>query len=530
MSLPCAVLATVLGFAPVALANSGGGPPWTSGGGFPGERDCAMCHQGSATNSGPGSLELLIGESVAAEYRYKAGETANLLVRFRDKHATRIGFQLTLRSGDGCGQAGGLSAGPSRAGAVVEIGDGDCGAMASQVQWATHRRPVTGSAAEFEVGWTAPDESVGPVTVAVAVSSANGDLTPRGDRVYTKQFTIQPFSAPSSPPVISEGGVILADLFSRTGTGAPNAIATVLGTDFAAPGTSSHASLDANGRVATVLAGVCVEVNQQAAPVFDLLPGQVNFQIPSTAGIGAASVEVVRACGTSDAVRSNRSPFEIAHLKPVFFLFAESPPTAALHLDTSIVAAIDSLPGRASRPAVPGDIVTLFGTGFGPVLPPLASGESAVEPRELDSESVRVMIGQIELDASDIFYAGAALNYAGLYQLSVRIPETVSAGTHDFSLMVDGVRSAAGPQLEIDVRAPGPPICSTDLTVLPGGSCVVRARAISATFSVDENGSACVSVPALELSICGTEELDLSLYGASVRRNDDGSWTIVKLP
>ena len=489
-----------------------------------------MCHQGSAANSGSGSLGLLIGESAAAEFSYKAGETANLLVRFRDTDATRIGFQLTVRSGTGCGQAGSLSASPSPAGSLVKIGDGDCGGTASQVQWATHRRPATGSAADFEVSWAAPDESAGPVTVAVAVSSANGDLSPRSDRIYTKQFTIRPFSAPSSPPVISEGGVILADLFSRTGTGAPNAIATVQGNHFAAHGTTSYASLDAAGRVATVLAGVCVEVNQEAAPVFDLLPGQVNFQIPSTAGIGTASIEVVRGCGTPEVVRSNRAPFQIAAVQPVFFLFAESPPAAALHLDASVVATVDSLPGRASRPAAPGDVVTLFGTGFGPVLPPLASGESAVEPRGLDTDSVRVMIGQLELDPSDILYAGAALNLAGLYQLSVRIPETVSAGSHDFSVMVDGIRSAAGPELAIDVPAPGPPTCSTDLTVFPGGSCVVRVRAISATFSVDESGNACVSVPAFELSLCGTDELDLSLYGASVRRNGDGSWTIVKLP
>ena len=529
-SPPCAVLALALGIAPVALANSGGGPPLTSGGGFPGERDCTLCHQGSAANSGSGSLELLIGESAASEYSYEPGETAHLLVRFSDKDATRIGFQLTVRSGDGCGQPGALSASPSPAGSLVNVGDGDCGAMASQVQWATHRRPVTGSAADFEVSWASPDESMGPVTVAVAVNSANGDLSPRSDRIYTKQFTIQPFSAPSSPPVISEGGVILADLFSRTGTGAPNAIATVQGMDFAARGTASHASLDATGRVATALAGVCVEVNQEAAPVFGLLPGQVNFQIPSGAGIGAAAVEVVRGCGTPEAVRSNRAPFEIAAVQPVFFLFSESPPAAALHLDASIVAAVDSLPGRTSRPAVPGDVVTLFGTGFGPVLPPLASGESAVEPRGLAADSVRTMIGQVELDASDIFYAGAAPNLAGLYQLSVRIPETVSAGTHDFSVMVDGVQSAAGPKLAIAVPAPGPPTCATDLSVLPAGSCVVTIRAISATFSVDESGGACVSVPALELNLCGTDTLDLSLYGASVRKNDDGSWTIVQLP
>ncbi len=525
-----AAVAFVLGLAPVALANSGGGPPFTSGGAFPGERVCTLCHQGSEANSGSGKLEVLIGEPPASDYMYIPGETATLLVGFSDKDAVRIGFQLTVRSGDGCGQPGALAASSSAAGSRVKIGDGDCGGTASQVQWATHRRPQTGSEAEFEVAWTAPEESVGPVTVAVAVNSANGDLSPRGDRIYTKQITIQPFSAPSTPPAISEGGVILADLFSRTATGAPNAIATVQGENFAAAGTASDASLDDTGRVATVLDGVCVEVNQQESPVFHLFPDQVNFQIPSDAGTGAAIVQVVRGCGTADEERSNRAPFQIAALQPVFFLFSENPPAAALHLDSSLVAAADSLPGRISRPAVPGDIVTLFGTGFGPVIPPLASGELALQPRELGATSVRPMIGQVELEASDIVYAGAAASFAGLYQVSVRIPDTVGAGTHEFSVMVDGVQSAKGPKLAIDVPEPGPPVCATDLSVVPGASCVTVIGRISITFSVDETGKACVSMPSLGLYVCGEDTLDLSLYGVSVRKNADGSWTIARLP
>ena len=523
------VAGCVLGTATQASANSGGAPARTSGGPFPGENNCTQCHTGSAVNSGSGTLKLLIGGSAASEYAYTPGATVSLLVRFSDTNAVRVGFQLTVRSGDGCGQPGTLAAGTTDAGSSIQIGKGTCGPSSTTVQWATQRRPRTGSSADFEVAWTPPADGAGPVTVAVAVNGANGNLSTSGDQIYTQHTTIQPVATPS-PPAISEGGVVLADLFSETGTGSPNAIAVAQGSGFAASGTESRAVLDDTGRVGTLLDDTCVEVNQHRAPIFHLLPGQVNFQIPSNTGLGAATVQVLRDCGTSDEVRSNAAPFQVAAVQPVFFLFSEDPPTAALHSDSSIVAEVDALPGRVSRPAKGGDIVTFFGTGFGPVIPPLASGELAVQPRELAAESVRPMIGEIELPESDIFYAGAAPSFAGLYQLSVRVPETVPDGTHPFSIMLDGVQSPAGPQLIVSSVEPGPPVCAVDMVVKPGGSCTTTSRGIDATFSVDEEGQACVSVTALNVNLCGADSLDLTLFGASVSKNEDGSWTIVTLP
>lgn len=519
-----------LGTATHASANSNGAPALTSGGPFPGENNCTMCHTGSEVNSGSGTLQLLVGDSPASEYAYAAGETVSFLVRFSDTNAVRVGFQLTVRSGDGCGQPGTLAAGTTDAGSSIQIGEGPCGPASTTVEWATQRRPRTGSSAEFEVAWTPPADGAGPVTVAVAVNGANGNLSTSGDQIYTQHTTIQPAATPSATPAISEGGVILADLFSQTATGTPNAIAVAQGSDFAASGTESHALLDDSGRVGTVLDEACVEVNQHRAPIFHLLPGQVNFQIPSNTGLGAATVQFIRGCGTSEEVRSNAAPFQIAAVQPVFFLFSEDPPTAALHSDSSIVAEVDALPGRVSRPAKGGDIVTFFGTGFGPVIPPLASGELAVQPRALAAESVRPMIGEIELPGSDIFYAGAAPSFAGLYQLSVRIPETVPDGTHAFSVMLDGVQSPAGPQLIVSSVEPGPPVCAVDMVVMPGESCTTTSSGIDATFTVDEDGQACVSVPTLNVNLCGEDSLDLTLFGASVSKNEDGSWTIVQLP
>lgn len=526
-----ALVAVLLGLAATvaASARSGGAPARTSGGDFPGERSCTVCHQGEL-NSGAGMLELLIAGAPAAGQTYSPGETVVLTVDFSDPAAARIGFQLTARSGDGCGQPGELGPGESPAGALVKTGGGPCGAAGAQVQWATQRRPETGAEARFDIAWTAPQESVGPVTIAVAVNGANGDLGVQGDQVYSKQVVLQPMAAPSAPPVISEGGVILADRYSSTAVGAPSALAIVRGTDFAAPGASSWALVDEQGMIGTNLDGTCVEVNQERAPVLAAQADEVTFQIPAGVGLGPAMVQVIRGCGSDAQVVSAAAPFEVAAVQPVFFLWAEDPKVVALHQDWTLVAEADAVEGVVARPAVAGDLVTLLGTGFGPVHPPLRTGEVALEPREFLSDGLKLLIGEFELTAEQIAYAGAAPGFAGLFQLDLLIPEIIPAGSHSFSVMLDGEQSPEGPVISIAMADTEPPMCEVGAVIAPGGSCVASVFGIAAVLTVDMEGGACVNAAAVGLEICGADSLPLALYGADVTKNDDGSWTVNRLP
>lgn len=532
----CWAAAVALASLGSAWANSSGGPPMTTGGPFPGETLCTRCHQGSEANSGAGTLALLIDGNPASEYAYTPGETVSLIVEFSDADAARVGFQLTVRSDDGCGQPGSLAAGSSAAGSRVRIVAGNCSSNANEVTWATHRRPENGSSARFEVAWTAPAESAGPVTVAVAVNGANGDASLQGDKIYSLQTTLQHSVAPSDPPVISSGGVVLADLFSGTTTGAPGAIASASGTDFTSQGTNATGTLDVAGRLATVLDGSCLEVNSKRAPLFQVTPERVTFQIPVNAGLGDSKVQFLRGCDGTDAVRSNAAAFDIAALQPVFFLLSDDPPAvAALHADMALVAEEGAIPGRESRPAVAGDVVTLFGTGFGPVSPPLATGEFAWEAAPLATTSVRAMIGEIEVPQENILYAGAAPSAAGLYQLSVQVPDNVAAGTHGFTLMLGGVSSASGPKLTVAVPKSEPAEivpCEVDMVVSLGGSCKTTVVGNEAILTVDEEGRACISV--LGFNLCGNTAAELNarivVYGGQVERTEDGTWKIVKLP
>lgn len=92
---------------------------------------------------------------------------------------------------------------------------------------------------------------------------------------------------------------------------------------------------------------------------------------------------------------------------------------AALHSDWPYVAPPEMFPVTVpSRPARPGEFISLFGTGFGPTNPPVRSGEvfSGAAPLT-DPGSLTIQIGGKQ---AGVQFAG--LTGAGLYQFNVVVP------------------------------------------------------------------------------------------------------------
>ncbi len=515
--------AGALCFPSALLSYSAGAPTGVSGGDFPGEENCTKCHR-AEPNSGSGSISLLINGIAAGEYSYSPGETVPVVVRANDSDAVRFGFELTARSGDGCGKAGDFSAE-----GAVQIREGTCGGDSLNVQWATHRVAKVGTEVAFEMEWTAPPEDTGPVAFAVAVNAANGNLNVSGDNIYNLQTTVQPSEGPLGPPQISEGGVVLADLHSGSVRGAPGALATVLGTDFASASTKAWLAFDDQQRAVTIAGGVCLEVNGERSPLKYVSRERIDFQVPVGAGLGQATVKVIRDCGADDEARSEEASFEIAAVQPAFFLLSESPSAvAARHQDETPVGNKNLLPWIEASPAVPGEVVSLFGTGFGPVVPALATGELPLEDRSVSSMNVRVQIGGIEVPQADVLYVGAAPGFLGTNRVDVRIPQSAADGEHSVVLLVDDVASPPGPQLSVASPPSAPPgtACASDTVLMPGQQCSLSLDGLQASFAVDGTGKACITLAARNLKRCGDQTVGLPRYGASAEKNDDGNWTI----
>jgi uncharacterized protein (TIGR03437 family) len=121
---------------------------------------------------------------------------------------------------------------------------------------------------------------------------------------------------------------------------------------------------------------------------------------------------------------------------PAFFLF---PPLAVdgliaarFNSDAVVVAPDGRFADQygPSRPAVPGDIIVLYGTGWGETTAALGTGELASGAAELlPDANPTVIFGGVALAPEDVLYVGATPNTAGLYQLVIRVPAVAIPGS-----------------------------------------------------------------------------------------------------
>jgi uncharacterized protein (TIGR03437 family) len=141
-------------------------------------------------------------------------------------------------------------------------------------------------------------------------------------------------------------------------------------------------------------------------------------------------VEVVvrNASGTSNAVMA-----EVQPVLPGFFLF-DRYYVAANRPDGSFVAPAGLMQGLETKPAQPGETITLYGTGFGPTTQGVVSGEVFQGAAPLTS-APEIRIGTAY---AEIRFAG--LTAAGVYQFNIVVPN-LPDGDHDVRATIAGVRT-----------------------------------------------------------------------------------------
>jgi uncharacterized protein (TIGR03437 family) len=96
--------------------------------------------------------------------------------------------------------------------------------------------------------------------------------------------------------------------------------------------------------------------------------------------------------------------------------------------------------------AAPGDIISIYGTGFGDTNPSYAPGVFASPPPvpfPALTNTVVVSIGGVTVQPADILYAGLAFDAPGLYQINVRVPE-VPDGDQLIFVRVGGSAASQG--------------------------------------------------------------------------------------
>ena len=103
--------------------------------------------------------------------------------------------------------------------------------------------------------------------------------------------------------------------------------------------------------------------------------------------------------------------------------------------------------GPDFAPALPGDLITIFASGLGPTNPPITPGAVPSGTAQVTSP-VKVTLGSVTLDASDVLYAGSAPGEF-FSQLNIRIPSGVPAENQPLQIKIGDIASPPGAFLAI---------------------------------------------------------------------------------
>lgn len=410
-------------FPVILFAFSMGPPIKRTGAPVDGGLNCTVCH----TTFGPPNSDQTGSVTVDA-VNYTPGVMQTIKVTVKHPQAMRWGFQITARTlSDETKAAGSF--------AINDLVRVRCDATPAHdapcngtLEFAEHNNaPFTdpGAGFTFQVDWTPPATDVGDVIFYAAGNAANGDRNLTGDRIYTTVRTISSVNCNlTGKPSIT--AVVNAASFQQPV--AANTLVTLFGQNFAATGVKRVTGLGdiVNKAFPKQLACVAVEIDGKRVPISYLQANQINVQAPTTTNMGSVTAKVILNPDRNNQSASDSATIQLLDAAPAFFTFngksvaAQFGGTADVVADPSVIA--------GAKPAKPGDIVTLYGTGFGTTDPPVQAGDITAASAKVTSP-LTVMIGGVTLAPADIQYAGLSPGMiSGLYQFNVRIPATAPDG------------------------------------------------------------------------------------------------------
>jgi uncharacterized protein (TIGR03437 family) len=233
-------------------------------------------------------------------------------------------------------------------------------------------------------------------------------------------------------------GVVNAGSYAPFTAGlSPGELLVLTGTNLAPNASIGAGDIATTATWPTKLNGVQVLIDGIAAPLYYVSATQLAAIVPYAASqFSFATVQVNNNGNLSKIVTEFVNPGNPG----VFTNPADGlGRAAALHADYSLIT--------ESSPAQPGENISVYLTGLGPVFPPISDGAPG------SSTSLNNTVNTITASinnpttgagtATTVLYSGLAPGFAGLYQVNLTIPLGLTAG--DNYLEIDIVNSAGNP-------------------------------------------------------------------------------------
>ena len=242
----------------------------------------------------------------------------------------------------------------------------------------------------------------------------SGIVAMSAPRVVKALFTPIPYIAPA-------GVANAAGTTPQAGV-APGSILSIFGVNLA-----SLTAVAPDGMLPQTLGGLTVAVGDRLLPLFYVSPGQINAQVPDDLATGDKVVTV--------------SPTGAAQVQASFTVVRDAPGLFAVTVDGQAMAMViheDGSSVTADAPARPGELLTLYGTGFGPAERPRPEGFPIPQSPSYNLlDAVTVQVGQLAVTAENAF---AVVGRCGIDAAQFRLDSSVT-GTVTLRVTINGVDS-----------------------------------------------------------------------------------------
>lgn len=210
----------------------------------------------------------------------------------------------------------------------------------------------------------------------------------------------------------------------------PNSIYTIQGTNLSST-TDTWDRFIVGGKLPTSLGGVIVTIGNIPAYLTYISPTQINFIAPDIGIIFSSAI--VNNNGSSSAI----FPIQATQYGPAFFSWPGSQVVATRPDYTYAVK--NGTFGTATIAAKPGDVLILWGTGFGPTTPLTLPG--SVVPSDRTYSAATAPTVTINNVSATVLGAALAPGFVGLYQVAIQVPASIPSGDWPIVASVGGVQS-----------------------------------------------------------------------------------------
>ena len=295
--------------------------------------------------------------------------------------------------------------------------------------------PTLGSAsltAPGNVNVTADATSVATGSYNATITLTCGAANPCAPVPVPVQMTV----TASQAPVITPNGIV--PIYSTSTTIQSGSWVSIYGSNLA-----SSPQVWA-GDFPTSLGATSVSNDNKLAYINFVAPGQVNVQAPDDANTGTVPVVITTSTGTtsSTVTLGQFGPsFSVAGGKYIAGIVIRNDGSGTQGGGTyDFIGPNGNSLGYPTRPVKTGDVVELYGVGFGPVTPPIPAGQVVPAGKYGTATSdIEFQIGGINVKP-----AFAGITEAGLFQFNLTIPAGIGTGDVPIVATVGGLQTQAG--------------------------------------------------------------------------------------